>query len=135
MLHLTLILPDGSRSFIPAAWTNLNEICPKKFTPQNRQPQTDLIATTSTFFHVHKIVNALFGKILSSKQKSKNASRKENNHEKTAKPLAHTGKTDPHPGHLEHSRSPTTKTGHNRSRQSDQENNLPGKNKANQGDK
>jgi hypothetical protein len=134
ILHLTLILPDGSRSFIPSTWTNLNETCPQKSLPFNNRPQTDLIATTSTLLHVREIVDALLGNIRSSMHKSKNAGKKENNHAETNEPLAHTGRASPKPGHLENSRPPTTKTGHNHTRQPDQKNRLSGTTKAGQGE-
>ncbi|MCK5545137.1 MAG: hypothetical protein KAI35_07955, partial [Desulfobulbaceae bacterium] len=135
ILYLTLVLPDGSRSFIPATWTNLNEICPQKFTLPTRQLQNNLIATTSSFLHARKIVEALLDKILSSKQKSQKALRKENNHAKTAEPLAHARRAVSNPGDLANFRPQTTKEGNNSACPPDRQNNIPGTSKADQGGK
>jgi hypothetical protein len=133
ILYLTLVLPDGSRSFIPAVWTNLHEICPQKSPPLNRKPQTDLIATATTFLHARKIVDALLGKPLSTKQKLQTASRKENRHAKTAKPLAHPERALPNSRDLANPRSRATKPGSNDFSPTDQQNSLPGEIKAEQG--
>jgi hypothetical protein len=133
ILYLTLVLPDGSRSFIPAVWTNLHEICPQKSSPQNRKPQTDLIATATTFLHASKILDALLGKPLSTKQKLQTASRKENRHAKTARPLAHPGRALPNSRDLANPRSRATKPGSNDFSPTDQQNSLPGEIKADQG--
>ena len=56
ILHLTLVLPDGSRSLIPADWTDLNEC---NSTPTGRRLASNVIATTSHLLHARKIVDAL----------------------------------------------------------------------------
>ena len=60
-LHLLLILPDGSKSLIPADWTDL---------PSLAQPQRALSAhTTATLgsledlFHARAVVDALLGRL------------------------------------------------------------------------
>ena len=133
ILYLTLVLPDGSRSFIPAAWTNLDKIGTHEFTIPNRKFQTDLIATASSFLHARKIVDSLLGKILSSQQKSQTASRKENHHAKTAAPLAHAGRALTNSGYLASPRSRTTKAGNNSCGPPDLQNSSPRKNKTDQG--
>jgi hypothetical protein len=126
ILYLTLILPDGSRSFIPAAWTNLHEICPQKSPPLKKKPKTDLIATAATFSQVRKIVDALLGKPLSTKPKLQTASREENSHAKTAEPLAHPGRIIPNSRDLASPRSAAKKPDSNGFSPHDPQNSLPG---------
>ncbi|MCD4721797.1 MAG: hypothetical protein K8S13_18345, partial [Desulfobacula sp.] len=64
-------MPDGTRSYIPAEWTNLGELCPQKFKSSGNQTATNLIATTSNLLQVRKIVDVLLGKRYPLKQKSK----------------------------------------------------------------
>jgi hypothetical protein len=71
-LNLTLVLPDGSRSFIPADWTDFNKC---NNTPTNRRPAPNVIATTSHLLHVRKVVDALLCKLNSSKHESKKVSK------------------------------------------------------------
>ena len=60
-LHLLLILPDGSKSLIPADWTDL---------PSLAQPQRALSAHTAAtlgsledLFHARAVVDALLGRL------------------------------------------------------------------------
>jgi len=87
-LHLTLILPDGSRSFIPAAWTNLNEICPQKFKSSNSPQATDLIASTSSLSRVRNIVDALLEKLYPPTREFNNSLKEEHTRAKTTNALA-----------------------------------------------
>jgi hypothetical protein len=135
ILHLTLILPDGSRSFIPAAWTNLNEICPQKFKSPNSPPAIDLIASTSRLFHARKIVDVLLDKLYPPKQEFNNSLKEEHPRAKTINTLARTGRTKTNPNNLENSQSPTTKRSHNLFITSHQQKRLPAKHKSNKGEK
>jgi hypothetical protein len=132
-LYLTLILPDGSRSFIPAAWTNLHEICPQKSPPLKKKQKTDLIATAVTFLHVRKIIDALLGKPLSTKLKLQTVSREENNNAKTAEPLVHPERIIPNSRNLASPRSAAKKTGSNGFSPHDPQNSLPGESDTKQG--
>ena len=135
ILHLTLVLPDGSRSFIPAAWTNLNEICPQKFKSPNSPPTTDLIASTSNLLHARKIVDVLLGKLYSSEKKFNNALKEEHNCAKTTKTLARAGRTTTNSRDLDNPQPSTAKRDHNRSGTPNQQKGLPGENKPYQGEK
>ena len=135
ILHLTLVLPDGSRSFIPATWTNLQEICPEKFPFPVKKSQADLTATATTFLHVCKIVDSLLGKIPSLEQKSRTASREENNHAKTVELLADTKRDLSNSSDLGISRPPTTKPGNHGSGSPGSKNSLPKGSKTDQGGK
>ena len=60
-LHLLLILPDGSKSLIPADWTDLSSLA---------QPQRDLSAHTAAtlgfledLFHARAVVDALLARL------------------------------------------------------------------------
>jgi hypothetical protein len=78
-----LIFPDGSRAEIPASWTDLHKICPQKFTLPAFTQYPELIATASSLLLLRKIVDSL----LSAKQETQTASRKEKAHAKTIAPL------------------------------------------------
>jgi len=132
-LYLTLILPDGSRSFIPATWTNLHEICPQKSPPLKQKSKTDLIATASSFLHVHKIVDALLGKSLSTKPKLQTVSKEENTNAKTAEPLVHPERIIPNSRNLASPRSAAKKPDSNGSNPHDPQNSLPGESNTKQG--
>ena len=56
-LHLLLVLPDGSRSLIPAAWTDLSTV-PDKAAAATTGPQAAL-ALVSQLLHTRTIVDAL----------------------------------------------------------------------------
>jgi hypothetical protein len=128
-------LPDGSRSEIPAAWTDLDKQSPQKFTLPARKNQADLIATASDFFHARKIVDNLFGNLPSSKQKLQTASGKENNHAKADEPLAHGGRAITSSGALDNPRSRATAAGDSGSGTDDKQNCLSQKRKTDQGGK
>ena len=54
-LHLVLVLPDGTRSLVPAAWTDLHG------TPeaQAADPQTATLASIEQLLHTRALVDAL----------------------------------------------------------------------------
>ena len=53
-LQLTLVLPDGSRSLIPATWTNLNHP-----TVTAQTPSAGLIGSIQDLLHARTIIDAL----------------------------------------------------------------------------
>ena len=113
-MHLTLVLPDGSRSLIPAAWTNLNESGRQNLPSANNRMTSDVIASTQHLIRARKIVDALLCEIESAKEGNKRA--------KTNGTLACVTGTVSAPGDLGDSRSSTTKRYHNRSGHPDQQN-------------
>ena len=135
VLHLTLVLPDGSRSLIPAAWTNLNKICPQKFKISNSQPTSDLIASTFSLLHARKIVDALLVKLYSSKKDFKNTLKEDHSCAKTNRTLARSGRTTTKSRDLEGSQSSTSDKNYNSSISTYQQVHLPGEDKSNQGKK
>jgi hypothetical protein len=132
-LHLTLVLPDGTRSYIPADWTNLGDICPQKFKSTSNREPTDLIASRSNLLQVRKIVDALLLKIYPPKQKSKIVLKEGHNHAKAIGTLARSRGAE-NSRNLEQPESSTEEKNHNRSITSCQQVRLPKRNKSNQGD-
>jgi len=61
--HLTLELPDGTRSLIPASWTDLDGVpppTPEGETPTNASP---LLGSVSDLLHARKVVDALLRRL------------------------------------------------------------------------
>jgi len=67
-LHLLLVLPDGSRSLIPAAWTDLRTT-PDKAAAVTTRPQASL-ASISQLLHTRTIVDALVRQRKASEQRA-----------------------------------------------------------------
>jgi hypothetical protein len=58
VLNLTLVLPDGSRSYIPASWTDLDpNILP------DVKPQTAIIGSILHLLQARKVIDALLCKL------------------------------------------------------------------------
>lgn len=135
ILHLTLVLPDGTRSYIPAEWTNLSKLCPKKFNSSKSKTATNLIASTSNLLQIRKIVDALLGKGYPLKQKPKIALKEGHNRAKANGILAQSGGTAAKSKNLGKPQSEAAEKSHNCSITSCHEACLPGENKSNQGGK
>ena len=128
-------MPDGTRSYIPAEWTNLGELCPQKFKSSENQAATNLIASTSSLLQVRKIVDVLLVKRYPLKQKSKTALKEGHNPAKANGILARSEGTSTDSRHLGKPQSTAAKKNYNRSIPSCQQVCLPGENKSNQGGK
>ena len=60
-LHLVLILPDGSKSLIPADWTDIAPTAqPQVSVPSN---QTATLGSREDLFHARAVVDALLGRL------------------------------------------------------------------------
>jgi hypothetical protein len=127
-----LILPDGTRSYIPADWTNLGDLCPQKFKPRDSREPTNLIASSSNLLQVRKIVDALLLKIYPPKQKSETVLKEGHDHAKAIGTLARSGGAE-NSRNLEQSESSTKGKDHNRSITSCQQMRSPEKKQSNQG--
>jgi hypothetical protein len=112
---LTLVLPDQSRSYIPASWTDLSEQEPKKLISQNSQSASNLIATTRHLLHARKIVDSLLCRLNSSEQENAKASREETNRAKPTGTVAPIPKPVPVTKDLEKPHRSTETKGDNRS--------------------
>jgi hypothetical protein len=98
-LHLTLVLPDGSRSLIPAAWTNL-DIDDRKDRPVNTSAsERGVLGSISDLTHTRKIVDALLRKLDSSTQVKTSLSKEESVH--ANRDLAYTAGIDSRVNDLE----------------------------------
>jgi hypothetical protein len=60
-LLLTLVLPDGTRSLIPAVWTNLQ--VDKKPAFLKKRPQTALLASCTQLLQARTVVDALLRRL------------------------------------------------------------------------
>jgi hypothetical protein len=135
ILHLTLVLPDGTRSYIPAAWTNLGELCPEKFKSSCSRPTSNLIASTSGLLQVRQRVDVLLEKIYPLEQKSETVLKEGHHRAKADGILARSGGTTTHTRNLGKPQSSTAEKNHSGSIPSHQKACQPGKNKISQGGK
>ncbi|MHB1528685.1 MAG: hypothetical protein ACYCXT_04520 [Acidiferrobacteraceae bacterium] len=60
-LLLTLVLPDGTRSLIPAAWTDLQ--AQKTPVPPKKRPQTALLVSCTQLLQARIVVDALLRRL------------------------------------------------------------------------
>ena len=93
--HLILVLPDGSRSLIPAAWTDLDMNNFHRSCSHERRPAS---ATLGSLFHLLracKVVDSLLRKIDASEQLPLIPSKEERERATPTAPLARSGKTAP----------------------------------------
>jgi hypothetical protein len=84
-LLLTLVLPDGTRSLIPAAWTDL-QVDKKPAFPKKR-PQTALLASYTQLLQARTVVDALLRR-LSAASSSQPAAPQETVHANAAAKLS-----------------------------------------------
>jgi hypothetical protein len=115
ILHLTLVLPDKSRSYIPASWTDLNKQKSNKHFFTNSQPTSGIIATTRHLLNARKIVDALLCRLNFSEQKVTKASKEENNRAQAIGTVASVPKSFPVTNDLEDAHRSATKRHHSRS--------------------
>ena len=124
IFYLMLVLPDGSRSLIPASWTDLSGQEPKSLTSVGSHCISNVIATTPYLLHARKIVDALLRRLYSSVQEDLTISKEERIRAQTIGTVANIASTVPDPKDLENT-DPATKTKcHNRSGRPNQQNSL-----------
>jgi hypothetical protein len=126
-LHLTLVLPDGTRSFIPAQWTDLDitDTQNRQFT--NRRPAEKVLGSICHLLHARKIVDALLCKIDPSKE--------ENNRASTTEPLAPPAQSASGAGHMAKPRQTTASKAHRSIGQADSQSGLSKRSQPNSGEK
>jgi hypothetical protein len=61
-LQLTLVLPDGTRSLVPAAWTDLHTSQDRPSSKEQRS-QAASLAPRSELLHVRTVINALLQRL------------------------------------------------------------------------
>lgn len=98
ILHLILVLPDGTRSLIPAAWTDLGPSL-------SDQHSSVTIGSLPDLLHARKVVDSLLRKLDSSEQIT---SKEERKRATATAPLARGGTTE----HLGKLRLRDPKNGH-----------------------
>jgi len=125
--YLTLVLTDGSRSLIPAAWTDL-DMNPAKAgqTPpsDDRQSTSFTLGSLSRLLRARKVVDSLLRKIDASEQVPLIPSKEERERATPTRPLARSGKTVPGTDHLGGSRPPHANHDHRHTVQVDQQGGL-----------
>jgi hypothetical protein len=59
VLHVLVVLPDGTRSLVPAAWTDLQALQPQEGPPPSKRAQTASLAPGAALLHARTVVDAL----------------------------------------------------------------------------
>ena len=98
-LHLALVLPDGSRSLIPAAWTDLNKNFQTSGPDDARSPSAT-IGSLCHLLHARKVVDSLLRKLDASKQAPLIHSKEERKRASPTRLLARSAKTAAAAGNL-----------------------------------
>lgn len=79
-LQLTLVLPDGTRSLIPASWTDMDKASPG-IGPDTSNPIRSLVllGSVSDLLRTRKIVDALLRKLAAKESAANSHSKEESN--------------------------------------------------------
>jgi hypothetical protein len=123
-LHLTLVLPDGTRSFIPAQWTDLDITATQNRRSANKRPTKKVLGSICHLLHARKIVDALLGKMDSSKHVHPNTSKEESKRASTTEPLAKPSQGASGAGHLAKLRPTAASKAHRSISQTDSQSGL-----------
>lgn len=112
VLYLTLVLPDGSRSMIPAAWTDF--IPNRHKIPRTHQPldSSGIIGTVLHLLCTRKVVDALLLRIDSAEQPFTVPSEEERKRASTDDPVARNATPRSRNGDLAKPQSRHTKSSH-----------------------
>ena len=121
-----LVLPDGSRSLIPASWTDLD---PSTFSNSTASAAT--IATIPHLLQARKVVDALLHKLDDSAQQAPVFSKEEKKRASTISPVA--SRKLPPARHLARSPFRKQKYAHRCPSQTDRKSSLSPKNHSNPG--
>ncbi len=135
ILHLALVLPDGSRSFIHAEWTDLDIADTQNRQSANRRPTKRVLGSICHLLHVRKIVDALLCKMDSSKHVHTNTSKEESKRASTNESLARPAESASGAGHLAKPRPTGASKAHSRSGQTDWQSGLSRESQPNSGGK
>ena len=135
ILHLTLVLPDGTRSLIPADWTDLDIIKRKKHQTTNRQLTKRVLGSICHLLHARKIVDALLCRMDSSTQIHTNTSKEESKRVSTNRSLARSAQNATNVRHLAKPRSTRADNAHRSVGQADQQSRLSRSSQPNSGEK
>ena len=116
---LPTVLPDGSRSLIPAAWTDLDMNNLQTLPPDNRPSTAATLGSLLHLLHVSKIVDSLLRKLDASEQAPIILSKEERKRATTTRPLARRGNTAPGAKSLGEAQPRDAKNGHRHPIQAD----------------
>lgn len=125
--YLTFILPDGSRSLIPTAWTNLDmNLTQARQTsrPDERPSTSAALGSLSYLLPPRKIVDSLLRKIDSQEQAIRIPSKEERARATPTRPLARSGKVAPETDPLGEAQPQHAKNDHRPTLQTDQSDRL-----------
>jgi hypothetical protein len=119
--YLILVLPDGNRSLIPAARTDLDMNNLQTLSRDERPSTSATLGSLSHLLHARKVVDSLLRKIDSSGQVPPILSKEERERATPARPLARSGKTVPGTAPLGGARPQHAKNDHRPTVQVDQQ--------------
>ena len=123
-LYLTLVLPDGSRSLIPAAWTDLDTNNLQTPPSDDRQSKSVTIGSLFHLLHARNVVDSLLRKLDASEQAPTIPSTEERKRATPTAPLARSGKTAPRTEPLGRTRPRDPSNDHRHTVQADQQGGL-----------
>jgi len=118
------VFPDGSRSLIPASWTDLRGQKLKKLALDSSDSIPNVIATTHHLLNTRKIVDALLCRINSSNKRDISYLKEGKKRAQANGTMAHITKIVPASKNLEDTDLSSKTKGHNRSGRPDQQNGL-----------
>jgi hypothetical protein len=124
---LTLELPDGTKSFIPAAWTDLKLGKAQDLHSTDKQSTGRLLGSIFHLRHARKIVDALLRKLDSSEQVHRTFLKEENKRATATRPLDRPTENTSESGHMGRLGPTGTKNGHRSTGQTDQQVGLFGR--------
>jgi hypothetical protein len=119
-LHLTLVLPDGTRSLIPSAWTDLHSSRPPS--PGGQCPQPASLASCSELLNARTVVDALRRRLAAAKTVLPPTPQENGD---AAAELSRPTATAERPARVEHARRGATHLNRDEARPTDSPNNRP----------
>lgn len=125
ILHLTLILPDGTRALIPAAWTDLDMTNLRDHPSKDQVSEQGTLGSLSDLLHARKVVDSFLRKLNPFDQTPVSPSKEESGHARSAVPLAKRRTNLPKTKHLGGPQSRDTKNSDQHVGQADQPGSLP----------
>ena len=76
-LHLTLVLPDGTRALVPASWTDLGANSPEDKTLVGSPHPAGTVGSLRDLLHARQVVDALLGRLGGAESAGGNAKEQE----------------------------------------------------------
>ena len=95
VLHLTLVLPDGTRSLIPAAWTDLPARIGEGHLSASPRTHPTSLGSIRHLLHARRVVDALLGRLDPAEPAGTDTQQQETHHATTTDILAGQGPSTP----------------------------------------